>query len=79
MNAVDKLIKSQKVIEFIKNNPGYTITNAIQLARDAGGDALVKEISSAMHLARGFAEAYYEVILYKGHQIYPTLTKEDAL
>ena len=79
LNAVDKLVKSQKVTEFIKNNPGYTITNAIQLARDAGGDALVKEISSAMHLARGFAEAYYEVILYKGHQIYPTLTKEDAL
>ena len=77
-STVEKIIQSPKVIEFLNNNQNYKITNVIQLAKDAGGTELLKEITSAGRLAHGFTEACYEVILNKGNQIYPTLTEQDA-
>lgn len=77
-SAIEKLLKSQKVLDFIKDHSNYKIDNIIQLAKDAGGTELVKEITSTVRLAHGFAEACYEVILNKGNQIYPILTEQDV-
>lgn len=76
--TAENLLKSQKVMNFLKNNPQYKVTNGIQLALDAGGTELVKEITAAHRVAHGFTEARYEAILNKSEQIYPTLTKQDA-
>ena len=73
--TIDNLLKSHKITEFLHNNPNYKITSTTQLALDAGGEALLKEIIPTTNLGYSFSNACYESVLNKGESIYPTLTE----
>ena len=72
-SAKERLANSIEVVQFLTDNPDYKAENLLSLAKDAGGEPLVKAILKGQSIRKTLLKADMEAILYKAQPIYPTL------
>lgn len=73
-DAMDKFNNSPKVAEFLETNPDYKFNGYLRFAKDAGGDALVKEVMQNQSIVGDIQKAEIEVLLNKGQSFYTSTT-----
>lgn len=76
----DRLLQAPETIQFIMDNPDYKIKSLLSFANDIGGEKFANRMLGGQSIVRDVYKSNMEVILNKGHQIYPLLsdTKEET-
>lgn len=76
--AVEFVMQSREIAEYLGTHPDYKIDGLVGLATDAGGIDLLRRAVHKMGFGKSLSNAKLEIVLNKDQQIYPVLGKENS-